>query len=1251
MSRFWAGANSSDSDSDQDSDSDNDSSSMDSSNDGGGAGGAGGTGTGGGGGGAGGNRWLAMSDSESSGDDEQRVVKSGQERALESFQWYIRQLRQAMRDRDYYAIQTEFEKLAKAMIKAKQYLRQGIPRPLVKMLVQLEDYNAERLKDKEQFKKLSARQGRALNKMKLILKKHNKAYQVVMNAYRENPDDDDVDNEEEEEESPKKSRGDDDDDDDDDDDSDSDSSSSSSSSDSDSSEKKKKKTTTTTTTTTTAKKKNAAASSPAKKKAEPKDSDEDDDDAEDSDEDDDDKDDDDDDSDDWASSSSSSDSDDDDEGVSQLKGRARWLKKNTPTKEKVPKDKETKARERKEQREKQAAQKERDAQVATKSIVPTEHLTPSVLQRKVRELALLQRGRAVKGGGGAGTAAMLGSKQDARRVVLNELQGLYRLAVPFGPRIEVPILMHVISAQFNLQRTLDDYMDTAVWKTCAMYLQRMATLLVDEEYTLVPAEDIMATGTAMTTTTDSALATVVEGSSSAAATSGKVSDPKMAAAAAAEGGAMAAVAADEPLVNPHTGQTETPDERAERLRLEHDATLTDAEKKNIPVVGSLSLHLTRLEEEYVKSLQKVSHHSTEYVSRLRDESLWLVPLLARFQAYYERLQDYATAATLAQLRLEHLYYRHDSIATQVDKAALFTQQFGQVQQLHPACVIMDDDEEASKPVHKPGAKPDYTKVHPGCVLGKPEVDESAVTTEFAPLLSELCSFVYKHGTEASKTRAMICQICHWASHNRFVDARDLLLMSHLQDTIYSCNDITIMVLYNRMMVNLGLCAFRLGRIHEAHQCLSELCSGRIRELLAQGFNASRFNNEKSAEQEKAEKRRQVPYHQHINLDLLEACHLISAMLLEVPNMAATAAAALEGNDGNRRGPRVVSRTFRKFHDQYNHQVFTGPPEQTRDYVMRASKALMKGDWKTCADLVTTLPVWKLVPGDHAEEEIAKMLTDKIKVEGLRTYLLAFTAQAYDSLSLPQLCGMFDLTPTAVHSVVSKMMIQRELYASWDQPTQTIVLLRKVVAEPTPLQVLALQYAEKAALLVESNERLLDAQMGVNSGGGGGGRDNRDGGGYGDHDDNNQDNKRRHHHHHRDNQHWNKDDNNNNRGDRGDRGGGDRGDRGGWHNNNNRERGGRGRGGGRGGYRNNRDRSDGGGGGGDDHHHHHHHHGGGGRGRGGGGRGYHRGGGGGGDRQSSGGSYQTNDRQRHGGGRGGGGGGGGRRSNNNSGMMQ
>ena len=54
--------------------------------------------------------------------------------------------------------------------------------------------------------------------------------------------------------------------------------------------------------------------------------------------------------------------------------------------------------------------------------------------------------------------------------------------------MEVPILMHVITAQFDLQRTMDDYMPTPTWKSCANYLQRVTTIL-DDGYTLGQATE------------------------------------------------------------------------------------------------------------------------------------------------------------------------------------------------------------------------------------------------------------------------------------------------------------------------------------------------------------------------------------------------------------------------------------------------------------------------------------------------------------------------------------------------------------------------------------------------------------------------------------------------------------------------------------------------------------------------------------------------------------------------------------------
>jgi hypothetical protein len=44
-------------------------------------------------------------------------------------------------------------------------------------------------------------------------------------------------------------------------------------------------------------------------------------------------------------------------------------------------------------------------------------------------------------------------------------------------------------------------------------------------------------------------------------------------------------------------------------------------------------------------------------------------------------------------------------------------------------------------------------------------------------------------------------------------------------------------------------------------------------------------HERSKEQEKIEKQRQIPFHMHINLELLECVYLVSAMLVEIPYMS------------------------------------------------------------------------------------------------------------------------------------------------------------------------------------------------------------------------------------------------------------------------------------------------------------------------------------------------------------------------------
>eukprot|EP00578_Thalassiosira_sp_NH16_P014065 CAMPEP_0181105740 /NCGR_PEP_ID=MMETSP1071-20121207/16152_1 /TAXON_ID=35127 /ORGANISM="Thalassiosira sp., Strain NH16" /LENGTH=432 /DNA_ID=CAMNT_0023189085 /DNA_START=96 /DNA_END=1390 /DNA_ORIENTATION=- len=410
MSKFWAAGGSDDSSSSSDS-SDASSSSDDSS-----AAPAR----------AGDNRWVMDSDSDS--EESVRVVKSAKTRAFEAFETNVKSLRNAMRIQDHKTLMEEFDTLTKSMIKSKKVFESngGIPRFLVRMLVDMEDHVARCLGDKAAFKKLKPAQGRALNRMKLGLKKFVEPYKGIMAEYRKNPVISESEASDDDSSSSSSSS--------DDEDSDDDDGSSSSSSDSSAPKKKKK-----------------AAKSDS-----------------DSDSDSDDSGDDSDDSENWDSDSSSDSSDDDSVAGGadgELKGRARWLKRTVVTTEKVTKDKAGRSEERKRAKEEAAklkAKADEDAKESGK--LKEEDLTPSSIQKRSLEI-VSSRGR----------------KGSDPKVLLGQLETLSTLAARFGPRVEIPVLMHVITAQFDMQRNIDDYMETPMWRSCAGYIERVGSILSSGE--------------------------------------------------------------------------------------------------------------------------------------------------------------------------------------------------------------------------------------------------------------------------------------------------------------------------------------------------------------------------------------------------------------------------------------------------------------------------------------------------------------------------------------------------------------------------------------------------------------------------------------------------------------------------------------------------------------------------------------------------------------------------------------------------
>ena len=407
------------------------------------------------------------------------------------------------------------------------------------------------------------------------------------------------------------------------------------------------------------------------------------------------------------------------------------------------------------------------------------------------------------------------------------------------------------------------------------------------------------------------------------------------------------------------------------------------------ILGSLFAYVERLDDEFTKSLLNLDPHSSEYLIRLKDEQL-IYNMILKTQLYLEQTLPADKKETmLARIfvkRLDHIYYKSDKLN-----------------------VIIETN--AWKSV-SPALKSEYIPV-PTTIDGK----------YIATLVNSLCDILIKQEDSFLRTRAILYCVFFTASNGDFLAAKDMLLSSKVQSNISKSNS-SLQILFNRVVVQLGISAFQACLIEECHQVLNELlASAHLKEILGQQ-PLQRINSNIENREEQC-----IPYHQHINLDLIDVVFMTCSLLIEIPQMT-----AFYSGIRIKRLP-YSQKSIRRVLEHHDKSSFQGPPETSRDFVVYSAKAMQKGDWESSVSYLQSVKSWNMLPN---KDVVMENLVERIKIESMKSYLYTYK-KFYSKFSVKQLAGVFSLDAAKVVEILEAITTEFEInFKLNDEKTMLVV---------------------------------------------------------------------------------------------------------------------------------------------------------------------------------------------------------------------
>lgn len=327
-------------------------------------------------------------------------------------------------------------------------------------------------------------------------------------------------------------------------------------------------------------------------------------------------------------------------------------------------------------------------------------------------------------------------------------------------------------------------------------------------------------------------------------------------------------------------------------------------------------------------------------------------------------------------------------------------------------------------------------------------------------VSNLCQEVYVHLKGTNKTRlAAFYQSFNASVNNSYQRARDLLLQYNIADG--NTQNLNLnpreRVAFNRAMVQLGLCAFNLGKIDECKEVLDDICTSfKLSELLQQSIPKNSQNRD--------DKRKLLPYHLHLSIEKIQSIYLICIMLVEIPKL-------LSHEISTSRSKNIqVNKIFLKLWSVYEKNSVYGAPENYKDLIYLAIKELSTGDWEASLGYIKQLKFWKKLQNS---EGVLDLITHKIKQQGFKCFVLSMK-RSFHQLNFTRLSQLFVIEESEVKRIIFDMIHNKEIEARIDVASGSLYFGNHEVNDITKL---SHEMNQRLQNNVTMNEKLFNLRYG------------------------------------------------------------------------------------------------------------------------------------------------------------------------------